>query len=223
MITSFIGCVIIIVIIFMGKKNNNADWGHWGANILDGWIRIYCRRFHRQKNQTITLPDVSPLILAPNHISGIDPFLLITATNKPIRFMIAKEEYEKPILNWMFRAAGCIPVDRNGRVDKAFRSVLRALKDGEIVALFPQGGIHSEETQRHLIKPGIIKLSQLSQSYILPVRINGVGAQGTVARSTIKRSHVVIEQHAVLTPQDVLQPEFRFAISQWLLGETEKI
>ena len=223
MITTIIIVSLFGSVLIVGKKNNQADWGHWATNILDGLIRVYCRRFHRQGIQTIEIPEEPHVLLAPNHISGIDPFLLITATTRPIRFMIAKEEYEKPILNWMFRAAGCIPVDRDGRVERAFRSALRAIQAGELVSLFPQGGIHRHDLPRERIKPGIIKLSQISQCHILPVRINGVGAPGTVASSVITRSRITFDMHVPISPEQALLPEFRQAMAEWLLGRREEI
>ena len=221
-VTSFI-LLLIGWLFWLGKRNSQADWGHWATNSLDGLLRIYCRLYHRQGVQKLAIPQEPHVLLAANHISGIDPFVLIAATDRPIRFMIAKEEYEKPLLNWMFKAAGCIPVDRSGRVEKAFRSALRAIQAGELVALFPQGGIHRHDLPRERIKPGIIKLSQLSQCHILPVRINGVTAPGTVALSVIKRSHISFDQHEPISPERALTPEFRESMANWLLGKTESI
>lgn len=223
MLTFLISIALMISIFVIGKRNNVADWGHWGTNVLDGWIRVYCRYFHRQGRESIDIPDEPHVLLAPNHLSGIDPFVLITATDRPIRFMIAKEEYEKPVLNWMFKAAGCIPVDRSGRVEKAFRSALRAIQQGELVSLFPQGGIHRDDLPREMIKPGIIKLSQLSQCHILPVRINGIGAPGTVASSVITRSEITFDLHRPISPQEALSENFRESMALWLLGKRERI
>ncbi|MBV1911425.1 MAG: 1-acyl-sn-glycerol-3-phosphate acyltransferase [Kangiellaceae bacterium] len=210
---------ILLLIVLVGHKHNGANWGHPATNILDGWIRLYCKRFHRQGNQTIEIPEGAPLILAANHLSAIDPFLLIAATDRPIRFMIAKEEYDKPILKYMFRAAGCIPVDRGGRVEGAFRTALRAIKAGELVALFPQGGIHSEATPRKIIKPGIIKLSELSQCSILPVRIRGISAPGTMVKCLYRRSRIEIDVAKLVPYNEVSSSEFRTEISRWLLNE----
>jgi 1-acyl-sn-glycerol-3-phosphate acyltransferase len=220
----FVATFVLISIwlfIWIGHRYNGANWGNPWTNILDGWIRLYCQKFHRQGNQKIDIPEVPRILLACNHLSAIDPFLLITATNRPIRFMIAKEEYERPLLKWMFKAAGCIPVDRNGRVEAAFRSALRAIKSGEILALFPQGGIHSEETPRLIIKPGMAKLSQLSGCPILPVRINGIAAPGTMLASVIKRSRIVFDVAPVVTPEQTEDEAFREQISQWFLGNVD--
>lgn len=223
MVLASILLVILLALMIIGSVNNQADWGHWATNILDGLIRVYCRSFHRQKDSVIQIPKDQSILLAANHVSGIDPFILITATRRPIRFMIAKEEYEKPILHWMFRAAGCIPVDRQGRVEGAFRRSLRAIKNGELVAVFPQGGIHSDEKPRRMVKPGIVKLSEMSQCSVLPVRICGVGAPGNIARSVITRSHIDLETHPLINPEKVKLDSFKKSLALWLLGETNEI
>lgn len=222
---------ILLLILFLfgltfcllGKKYNQADWGHWFTNIIDGWIRIYCRKFHRQSLQQLDIFADGKLLIACNHISGVDPLLLISATQRPIRFMIAKEEYDKPILNWLYRAAKCIPVDRSGRVDMAFRATLRAMQAGELVGMFPQGGIHSELTPRENIKTGIIKLSQLAKCDILPVRINGVGAAGSVFKSLLVRSHVQCQAHQIIPWQQTQQVDFAKKLTQWLLYQIDII
>jgi len=223
LITLFILLLLVAVIILVGKRHNGADWGHSATNILDGWLRLYCRKFHRQGQALIALPTEGKLILAANHLSAIDPFLLITAIDRPLRFMIAKEEYDKPILNWMFKAAGCIPVDRGGRVEKAFRSALREIEKGEIVAIFPQGGIHSMDTPREMIKPGIIKLSQLSGCAILPVRINGIAAPGTMFKSIILRSNISFDVNSPISSEQALSEDFRIGMSDWLIGKTNSV
>ena len=215
--------LVLGLLIWLGHKNNQADWGHWATNILDGWIRLYCRRFHRQYQQSIHIPTEPHVILAANHVSGIDPFLLITAMDRPVRFMIAKEEYEKPVLNWMFRAAGCIPVDRTGRVEKAFRSALRAINNGELVALFPQGGIHREDEPKETTKPGIVRLAQLSQCPIYAVRIKGVGAPGTILNSVFTRSQITFDLHPLISVEQASGDSFRKNFADWLLGKTERI
>jgi len=223
LITNLIILLFVFIFIWIGWRHHVADWGNPATNVLDGWIRIYCRRFHRMDQQLISLPRELHVILAANHVSGIDPFLLITALDRPVRFMIAKEEFEKPILNWMFRAAGCIPVDRSGRVEKAFRSALRAIQAGELVALFPQGGIHRHDLPRESTKPGIVRLAQLSQCPIFAVRIEGVGAPGTVLNSVFTRSNITLRTHPLIAVEQASTPQFREDFANWLLGRSETI
>jgi 1-acyl-sn-glycerol-3-phosphate acyltransferase len=112
----------------------------------------------------------------------LDPFLVVAACHHPIRFMIAKEEYERFGLQWLFRAAGCIPVARSGRVEIAFRATLAALRNGEVVALFPEGGINRTGKPLQKLKAGIIKLAKMANAPITPLRVSGMCGQGhTVA------------------------------------------
>lgn len=171
---------LFLLFIYIGDKYHVADWQHFIINVLDGWIRIYCRYFHHFIYQPIPVSNTGPTLLACNHLSGLDPFLIIAACNKPIRFMIAKEEYERFGLQWLFHAAGCIPVERSGRVEVAFRQTLSALKHCEVVALFPEGGINHQPKTHALrkLKLGVIKLSKISAVPITALRVDGMRGQG---------------------------------------------
>lgn len=169
---------IIILFIFIGYKNNVADWGGFTINFIDGWIRFYCRHFHHFIYQPIPISEQHPTLLACNHLSGLDPFLVIAACRHPIRFMIAKEEYERFGLQWLFRAAGCIPVERSGRVEIAFNTTLSALHNGEAVLLFPEGGINRTSKPLRKLKQGIIKLAKIAEVPITPLRLEGMRGQG---------------------------------------------
>lgn len=170
--------IFVIVFVFIGHKNHVADWDGFIINIVDGWIRIYCRYFHHFIYQPIPVSDNGPTLLACNHLSGLDPFLIVAACRHPIRFMIAKEEYERFGLQWLFRAAGCIPVERSGRVDIAFNITLDALHNGEAVLLFPEGGINHTEQPIRKLKLGIIKLAKLANVPITSIRVDGMQGQG---------------------------------------------
>jgi 1-acyl-sn-glycerol-3-phosphate acyltransferase len=123
----------------------------------------------------------------------------------------------------MFKAAGCIPVDRGRRIDGAFRSALRAIRSGELLAVFPQGGIHCEDTPREIIKPGVIKLSELSGCGILPVRINGIGAPGTMLQSVVKRSQIKFDVSDIVEQQTVLSEGFRTKLSEWFVHKRKDL
>lgn len=170
--------LLFIGFVFVGYKYHVADWGNVIINVIDGWIRIYCRYHHHFIYQPIPVSDSGPTLLACNHLSGLDPFLVIAACQHPIRFMIAKEEYERFGLQWLFHAAGCIPVERSGRVETAFRSTLTALNNNEVVALFPEGGINRTGRPLRKLKAGIIKLAKMANTPITALRVEGMRGQG---------------------------------------------
>lgn len=175
-------CILFTAFILIGYKYNVADWDHFIINVVDGWIRIFCRYYHRFIYQPIPVSENSPTLFACNHLSGLDAFLIIAACRHPIRFMIAQEEYERFGLQWLFRAAGCIPVTRSGRVEVAFRTTLTALHNGEVVLLFPEGGINSTQQPLRTLKSGIIKLAKLANVPITAVRVDGMRGQGHTVR-----------------------------------------
>ena len=175
---AIIFCFMVILFIFIGHKNHVADWGGFTINVVDGWIRIYCRYFHHFIYQPIPISNNGPTLLACNHISGLDPFLVVAACRHPIRFMIAKEEYERFGLQWLFKAAGCIPVERSGRVESAFNTTLSSLHQGEVVLLFPEGGINRTSQPLNKLKQGIIKLAKMAEVPITPLRLEGIRGQG---------------------------------------------
>ncbi len=179
---------VIVKLIKGAKKYNHIDWGSPFLNFIDGLIRYYCIRFHRLDFERFSLPTEGGAILISNHISGLDPLLLIAASDRPIRFMIATEEYNRFGLNWLFKRAGCIPVNRSGRADIAFRQARRALDQGEIIALFPHGKIHLDHEEPFRVKPGIKRLAELTKHSIFVCRIVGVRGQGTIFSSLILRS-----------------------------------
>jgi len=177
----------------VGWANNGAQWGNRLANWVDGLSRFMCRFYHGLPADTLQLPE-GPCIVISNHISGLDPFLLIAATHRPLRFIIAREEYQRFGLTWLFKAAGCIPVDRKGRVESAFREALRQLALGEAVALFPHGKIHLDGESYRPLKRGVFRLAELAQVPVVCARLSGVRAQGTVLFSVLLPSAANVEQ-----------------------------
>jgi len=172
---------LLISFSYIGYKHSQVDWGGLIVNILDGWMRLLCHHLHKQADTVIPLPKTGAAIVVANHASGLDPFLLMTASRRPLRFLIAREEYERPILHWLFKAGGCIPVDRTGRPELALRQALKALQAGEVLALFPHGKIHLDSDPPRKLKGGVARLSAWTQTAIYPVRIDGVGREGSVA------------------------------------------
>ena len=197
------------------KRYNTINWGSPVLNFFDGLFRLLCIHYHRLEHQHLTLPETGSAIVASNHVSGLDPFLLIAASSRPLRFMIAREEYERFGLKWLFKAGGCIPVEREKRPERAMREALRALAEGEVVAIFPHGGIHLEDHPPKKLKGGVIRLAQLSDSMIYPVRVTGIAGKGHVVRGVLFRAHAHLET------LDLLQADAN-GVAQGLVGRDDE-
>ena len=172
--------------------SKSAEWGGW-LNYVIGLICLFCRHYHRFRGPTLPLPSEGGAVVAANHVSGLDALILVCASPRPLRFLIAREEYERFGLNWLLRAAGCIPVERSGRPELAFRRALRALKQGEVLAIFPHGAFQLDHQPRKKLKGGVAKLALLSQCPVFPVRLDGIRAQGHTILALPVRSRVKLK------------------------------
>jgi 1-acyl-sn-glycerol-3-phosphate acyltransferase len=184
------------------EQYSSADWGGRFKNRLAGLLCRFVYFYHRLRFSPIPLPEKGGAVVVSNHVSGLDPLLLIAASRRPLRFVIAQEQYQRFGLQWLFRLAGCIPVDRSRRPEWAMRAALRALNDGEVVALFPHGKIHLDSDPPIKIKGGAVRLSQLSGCPVYPVRLEGVHGEGHTVLAVFIRS----KARLIPEPPMVCQP-----------------
>lgn len=180
------------------RRAPGAQWDSASVNCLDRLNRAFCRRFHRLDADTVALPDVGPAIVASNHLSGLDPLLMVAACNRPLRFMIAREQYDRWWLRWLFRLMRLIPVERSTNPEKALYAARRALEAGEVVAIFPQGGIHLD-TEPVRFKRGVVLLAALTGAPICPLRIDGVAGAGKTLTAVFQRSRARVRAFAPMT------------------------
>lgn len=113
-----------------------------GFVTLDRLNRVVCRIMYGVLRPSVEcLPKSGPVLLVSNHSSYSDPLVLMAATCRPIRFLMAREIYERPLISWVFRVFRSIPVSRGRQDVAAIRAMLRALREGEVLGIFPEGGI----------------------------------------------------------------------------------
>ena len=169
-----------------------ANWGGKWLNRLDGLNRLICHRFPRLQHDPIRLPATGPALLVANHVSGLDPLLMIAASPRPLRFIIAREEYQRFGFAWLFRAIGCIPIERSANPRRALKATVEALARGEVVALFPHGRIHLDRNGPGTLKRGIVYLAKTSGAPVYPLRIDGVRGEGRTIIAVTMRSRARI-------------------------------
>jgi 1-acyl-sn-glycerol-3-phosphate acyltransferase len=115
-------------------------------------------------------------LLAANHISHFDPFIISSVVRRKIDWMAMAEFFPVPLLGHFLRAVDAFPADRH-RADRAtIRTAIERLKHGRIVGLFPEGGIRNG--RRSLLegaplRPGASTLAHIAGAPILPCVIVG--------------------------------------------------
>jgi 1-acyl-sn-glycerol-3-phosphate acyltransferase len=95
--------------------------------------------FRMQRIGREHLPRTGPLLLASNHRSFLDPFLIGTLVRRPVYYMAKRELFEKRWMAWVLNGLGAFPVDR-GAGDRGAMDTARAiLERGDCVVVFPEG------------------------------------------------------------------------------------
>lgn len=123
------------------------------------------------------VPDTGPVVLASNHVSFPD-FVFVQAAllrengggGRLVRFMCRHEIWESPV-GWAMDRMGHIPVDRQAPA-AAYLRARRLLEDGEIVCVFPEGGISAAYVVRALM-PGAVALARETGAPLVPVHVWG--------------------------------------------------
>src|SRR4029450_12342120 len=120
------------------------------------------------------LPRKGPLIVAANHASSADPVLIGAFLNaklgRPVNWLGKRELVEFGLTGWAFRIAGIHPVDRDAADLEAFRSAMRILDAGQILAVFPEG-TRSRDGGLQKVREGVGMLALRSGAKVLPVAV----------------------------------------------------
>lgn len=155
------------------------------------WLgRTYCRVWHRLPFEGwVPLPETGPAILIANHTCCIDHLLLQARAQRLLSFIIAREMYDLPLVHRFCVRTGCIPVDRDGRDIRATRAALRALEEGRVLPVFPEGRI-TAESGRALgpMRSGAAFLAVRSGAPVVPAFISGTPATIDIGPSLWRRS-----------------------------------
>ena len=118
------------------------------------------------------LPDVGQAILAPNHKSFVDIFLVGITTRRRLRFM-AKVELFKGPLAWLLPRLGAFPVER-GKADAiSFGTACAVLGQGGVVVVFPEGTRVDESNALGTPHHGAGRLAVATGAPVVPVAIAG--------------------------------------------------
>ena len=113
------------------------------------------------------VPPVGPLVIAANHDSVLDPFVLAAAISRPTRYLGKAELWRVPLLRLWLDNVEAIPVER-GRSDAlAIESAVAALRAGEVVGIFPEGGVAREGPWLR----GAARMALATGAPLLPVRL----------------------------------------------------
>jgi len=129
------------------------------------------------------LPSNGPALLVSDHSTLGDPLVLLATAGRPLHFLMAQEIFERWGTRWVFQAFQVIPVRRGARDVGAIRSMMRVLDRGDVVALFPEGGIDNfRDESGHL---GVAYLAAKTGVPVIPVSVSWVSQRPESMLGTI--------------------------------------
>ena len=123
------------------------------------------------------VPDEGPALIVCNHVSYMDALILGGAIPRPARFVMYYKIFQIPVASWFFKTARAIPIagakEDPDIMQKAFDEVDKALAEGEIVGIFPEGTL-STDGEIAEFKSGVEKILARRSVPVVPVALKGM-------------------------------------------------
>ena len=120
------------------------------------------------------LPEEGGALLVCNHISWLDGILLLIISPRPIRTIVYAGNFKGRTIRWIAKTFGAILMSPKPKsIASALKTARQALNDGELVCIFPEGGI-SRSGQLQTFKPGMMKILQGTEVPVIPVYLDGL-------------------------------------------------
>jgi 1-acyl-sn-glycerol-3-phosphate acyltransferase len=123
------------------------------------------------------VPEEGPCIVVCNHVSYVDAIVIAASVRRPMRFIMDHRIFQVPGLNWLFRTLRAIPV-ASAREDpalkeSAFATAAAALRNDEIVAIFPEGRL-TETGEMAPFRAGIERMLADTPVPVVPMALRGL-------------------------------------------------
>jgi 1-acyl-sn-glycerol-3-phosphate acyltransferase len=189
----------------------------WGA-----WTGV---RIAGVKVKAVGLEKIDPArsyIFMSNHISNLDPPIMIPLIPKRTSVMVKKELFKMPILGETMRIGSLVPVDRGNRDAgiSAVREASKVIRQGVNMTVYVEGG-RSFDGRLLPFKKGPFYLAVECQVPVVPVTISGTERAMPKARFSIQPELVTVEFHDPIEPaefgdRDNLMAKVRAAINSGL-------
>jgi 1-acyl-sn-glycerol-3-phosphate acyltransferase len=148
------------------------------------------------------VPQAGPVVLAPNHVSYMDPVLVTIPLHRPLHYMTLEPFFRVRGLGVLIRWCRAFPV-REDELDRpAIRTAMRVLREGDALVIFPEGG-RSPDGRLQPFRPGAFRLALQADAPVVPVTISGAHAAWPAHRRLPRPARITVTYHAPLGRKDL--------------------
>ena len=143
---------------------------YWPTRILLQPLLMLLFRLQRIGREHI--PSEGGLILAPNHRSFLDPWVVGVCLRRPIYFVAKRELFEKRWMGWFLNGLGAFPIRRGESDEEAMETARILVERGEAVMIFPEG---TRIRRGSLGEPkrGVGRLALETGAPVVPIAVHG--------------------------------------------------
>jgi 1-acyl-sn-glycerol-3-phosphate acyltransferase len=140
------------------------------------WILVHT--IYRVDQQGLDrIPEEGPCVVVCNHVSYVDPVVIAACVRRPIRFVMDHRIFAIPFLSFIFRTMRTIPIaparEDAAMKERAFAQVAEALRNGEIVGIFPEGKL-TDTGELNPFRPGIQQIIETTPVPVIPLALRGL-------------------------------------------------
>ena len=141
------------------------------------WLLVSTLYRVRTRGLDEHVPEAGAAVLVCNHVSFVDALILGGSVHRPVRFVMHRSIYRLPLLGFVFRTARAIPIAGRSEdpalYERAFEEMRAALDEGDLLCLFPEGGI-TRSGEIEPFRPGLLRLLETHPVPVVPMALSGL-------------------------------------------------
>jgi 1-acyl-sn-glycerol-3-phosphate acyltransferase len=140
------------------------------------WMLIHSV-YRLEKSGLEHVPEEGPALIVCNHVSFVDALIIAAACRRPVRFVMDHRIFKLPVISFVFRTGKAIPIapakEDAAMMERAFAEVAKALREGDLVAIFPEGRI-TDTGEMVPFRPGLTRILEETPVPVVPMALRGL-------------------------------------------------
>lgn len=196
-----IGGIGLITVLTSGPLPSRAANVCWRVNRLFvfSWHSLTLHGKHH-------VPSTGPVVLAANHTTAMDPFLIQAGSNRLVRWLMLTS-FRWRIANFMWNAIDPVCIEHNyatgerSNAMKQVRTIVTELKKGDVIGMFPEGHLQYDNRVLKEFEDGAAAVARLSNATIVPCWVDGTVLSKSMFRHALTPTHSSVTYGQPFVPQ----------------------